>query len=212
MKWEHMPSNEYEIKELQSTLRDSTICFNWYWPKEVDFVYIYKTSADDIRSLDELNEGDLKLYTKEEYKVKKGYEESLDGIGRFAIRVYPCMKQEGKLILLNQEDEKNLLLFSTGRAKIYYDIAYKKKLFQSRKNVKMTIMSEIPVPHDVLCYVKKNGAVPVSIDDGTLYPFIRDFTAGQTVLPEIELEKNEYIRIFFKNGKSAAHHYELIPK
>jgi hypothetical protein len=76
----------------------------------------------------------------------------------------------------------------------------------------MSIMTETALDKELLVYVKKIGSVPISIDDGTMYPFVRDFPAGKTEQPEIEIGKDEYIRIFFSNGRKSAEIYELIPQ
>jgi len=209
--WEPISSPNHEIKDVKKTLQDSEVHLSWFWPKEIDFVYIYKTSADSVKPISEIDERELKLYTREEYKVSQGYVGRLDTIGRTAYRILPCQKREGKLIVFKQENEKNLIYITGSRAKIYFSIAYKNKLFQSRKKVKMAIMTELPLEKELLVYVKKSGSVPISLEDGTVYPFVRDFPTGKTVPPEIEIDKNEFIRIFFNNGKKSAQHYELIP-
>lgn len=194
------------------TVRDSEVHLTWFWSKEIDFVYIYKANADNVRSFNEIEERDLLLYTREEYKANKGYVGRIDAIGRYAYLIFPCQKREGKLIVFRQENENNLIYITGSKAKIYFSIAYKNKLFQSSKRVKMSIMTELPLDKELLVYVKKSGSVPISIDDGTLFPFIRDFPSGRTVPPEIEINKNEYIRIFFSNGRKSAQNFELIPE
>jgi hypothetical protein len=210
--WETISSPAHEIKDLKMTVRDSEVHLTWFWSKEIDFVYIYKANADNVRSFNEIEERDLLLYTREEYKANKGYVGRIDAIGRYAYLIFPCQKREGKLIVFRQENENNLIYITGSKAKIYFSIAYKNKLFQSSKRVKMSIMTELPLDKELLVYVKKSGSVPISIDDGTLFPFIRDFPSGRTVPPEIEINKNEYIRIFFSNGRKSAQNFELIPE
>lgn len=212
MNWEPISSPTHEIKDIQKTIQDAEVQISWFWPKEIDFVYIYKTAADNVKPYGEIEEHELKLYTREEYKINRGYVSKLDTIGRTACRIFPCQKRDGKLVVFSQENEDNLITITGSRAKIYFSIAYKNKLFHSRKKVKMAIMTELPFEKDLLVYVKKSGGMPSSLEDGTVYPFVRDFPAGKTVSQEIEIDKNEFIRVFFSSGKNAAQHYELIPE
>ncbi|WP_066065308.1 hypothetical protein [Neobacillus soli] len=212
MNWETISSPDHEIKNLKKTVQDSEVQLTWFWSKEVDFVYIYKANVDNVRPISELEEHDLKLYTREEYKANHGYRGRIDAIGRSAYRIFPCQKRDGKLLVYKQENDDNLIYISGSKAKIYFSITYKNKLFQPRKKVRMAIMTELSLDKELLVYVKKSGSVPISIDDGTMYPFVRDFPAGKTTPPEIEIDKNEYIRIFFSNGRSAAQNFELIPQ
>ncbi len=191
-------------------VRNSEVHLTWFWSKEIDFVYIYKTTADSVKPLSEIENGELKFYTREEYKVNQGYVSRLDTFGRFTYQIFPCQKRDGKLIVFKQENENNLITINGPRAKIYCSIAYKQKLFQSRKKVKILIITELPLDKELLVYVKKSGGVPVSIDDGTVYPFVRDFPAGRTVPPEIEIDKNDYLGIFISKGMQAAQKYELL--
>ncbi|MNI95240.1 hypothetical protein D3C73_1534800 [compost metagenome] len=76
----------------------------------------------------------------------------------------------------------------------------------------MTITAEAPVPKDVLCYVKKRGGHPASKEDGVLFPFVQDFAAGRNALPPIEIAKDDFVRIFFTDGRSYGQYYELVPE
>ncbi|MFL6559295.1 MAG: beta-mannanase [Bacillus sp. (in: firmicutes)] len=212
MNWETISSPDHEIKDIKKTVRESEVHLTWFWSKEIDFVYIYKTSSDNMKTLSELTNHDLKLYTREEYKANQGYLGRIDGIGRTAYRILPCQKRDGNLVVFLQENDDNLIYISGTKARIYFSISYKNKLFQARKKVRMSIMTELPLEKELLVYVKKSGGVPVSVDDGTVYPFVREFPSGNTVQPEIEIDKNEFIRIFFSDGKKSAQSYELIPQ
>ncbi|MFP5116363.1 beta-mannanase [Bacillaceae bacterium C204] len=212
MNWETISSPDHEIKDIKKIIRDSEVHLTWFWSKEIDFVYIYKASSENMKMLNEINEKDLKLYTREEYKANQGYQSRIDAIGRMAYRILPCQKRDGKLVVFNQENDDNLIFISGSKARIYFSISYKNRLFQARKKVRMSIMTELPLEKELLVYVKKSGGVPVSVDDGTVYPFVREFPSGKTVPPEIEIDKNEFIRIFFSNGKKSAQSYELIPQ
>jgi hypothetical protein len=208
---EPLPSPEYEIRDITCTISKSEIHLTWYWPKEVDFVFLYKAESGRLRPAAELTAVDLKLYTREEYKANQGYIGRLDTFGKFAYQIFPCQKHDGKLRVFSQENENNLIYIAGNRAKVYFSITYKNKLFQKKKTVKMAIITELPLDKELLCYVRKRDSVPISLGDGTWFPYVRDFPAGETSLPEIEIDKNEYIRIFLSEGKKYAEMYELIP-
>jgi hypothetical protein len=210
--WEPISSLNHEITDFKKMIRDSEVHLTWFWAKEIDFVYIYKANADNIRPSSELDIHDLMLYTREEYKANHGYVGRLNAIGRTSYRIFPCQKRDGKLIVFRQENENNLLYISGSKAKIYFSIIYKNKLFQPKKKVRMSIMTELPLTKELLVYVRKKGSMPISIDDGTIYPFVRDFPSGKMQQPEIEIDKNDYIRIFFSNGRKSAQDFELIPE
>ena len=212
MNFAALSSPHHEIKDIKKTVRDTEVHLTWFWSKEIDFVYIYKAPAEHVKPLSDLDEHDLKLYTREEYKANQGYLGRINTIGRTAYRILPCQKRDGKLIVFNQENDDNLIYISGSKAMIYFSITYKNKLFQARKKVRMSIMTELPLEKELLVYVKKSGGVPVSIDDGTVYPFVREIPAGKTVPPEIEIDRNEFVRIFFSDGGESAHNYELIPQ
>jgi hypothetical protein len=210
--WEPIPSPEVAIKDLRKTVRDSKVQLTWFWSREIDFVYLYKALADHIKPISEIDEKELLLYTREEYKANQGFIGRVDAIGRYAYRIFPCQKQDGKLVVFAQENDQNLIYLTGSKAKIYFSITYKNKFLQPQKRVRMSIMTETALDKELLVYVKKIGSVPISIDDGTMYPFVRDFPAGKTEQPEIEIGKDEYIRIFFSNGRKSAEIYELIPQ
>ncbi len=212
MNWENPTSLELEIRDMKKTIQGSEIHISWFWPREVDYVYIYRAPSDNLRPISEITESDLLFYTREEYKANHGYIGRIDAVGRYALRVFPCQKQDGKLVVFGQENNKNLVYLTGSKAKIYFSITYKNKLFQPVKKVRMSIMSELSLNKDLLVYVRKKGSVPVSIADGTVYPFPNDFAAGESVQPEIEIGRNEFVRIFFKNGSTSAQIYDLIPQ
>lgn len=76
----------------------------------------------------------------------------------------------------------------------------------------MTITAEVPVPKEVLCYVKKRDAHPSSKEDGARFPFVQDFAPGRNQLPPIEVGKDDFIRIFFTDGPKYGAYYELVPE
>ncbi|UUZ85613.1 hypothetical protein LJK88_20165 [Paenibacillus sp. P26] len=154
----------------------------------------------------------MKLYTREEYKVRGGYRSPADFIGARYFRIYPCVMEGVQLITLSQTGEDNLARVSGGRAKIRYAIQYGLPWFGKYKSVRIRLFCEIPVPKEALCYVKKQGAVPLNPEDGTLYPSLRDLPAGRTELPEIQVGRQDQVRLFLTDGKRYGDQFEVIPE
>jgi len=200
------------ISGIAYTLQDGECTLTWQWPENVHAVYIYSYSVDHELSIEERPAKSMKLYTREEYKSAKGYRERLEAIERHGYIVYPCVRQEGKLVAIKQEDEDNRIQFSAGKAIIRYGIHYRKGLFSKRQSVRIQITSEVHVKKEVLCFVKKEGNLPLHKDDGITYPFVHDFEPGRNEMSEIEIQKNEFIKLFFTDGKKYGQIYELMPE
>ncbi|ULL18872.1 hypothetical protein DVH26_33215 [Paenibacillus sp. H1-7] len=200
MQWEQ-PSDGYRITKVVSQRQDGECILTWQWPKDVEYVYIYSFEAGTERHPEDLSPQQLKLFTREEYKSKSGYRDKVDYIGLRGYRIFPCVRRDGRLVLLMQADESNLVLMNGGRARIVYSLKYGSKLFSKFKTARIQLFCEIAVPQDALCYVKKEGANPSNKDDGIAYPFMSDFPVGRSVLQEIEIGRNDFIRIFFTDKK-----------
>jgi len=199
------------ISDVVSRVEDRYCTLRWRWPDGVQAVCIYKAPAEEPEKRD-VPPGGLKLYTREEYKANNGYRDRLDDIGLVSYTVYARLAVNGETVLVRQPDGANVIVVSAGKARIYYAILQKKGLFQKAKMVHMAITAEVPVPRDVLCYVKKRGGYPASKDDGILFPFVQDFAPGRSVLPPVEIGKDDYVRIFFTDGRKYGLYYELVPE
>lgn len=205
-------TQERLIKDVSCQYQGSEYVLNWYWAESVPCVYVHKSPFDSPFDSAQLDEGQLKLYTREEYKVHKGLREKTEGIGRYTYRIFPCRLQNGKPVLLIPDGEAHIIHVSTGKAKIMYSFKRGRSWFSSYQTLQIRIFSEIPISKDVLCYVKKEGSPPTHKDDGTRYAFIRDLEPGVNLLPEIEVKKKDVIRLFFTDGKKYGEQYELIPE
>ncbi|MFD1175502.1 beta-mannanase [Paenibacillus puldeungensis] len=203
------------ITQLSYKIDEDRCKLQWQWPEGIQAVYI------DKRSTGREQQGDyryppstsgLKLYTREEYKAAGGYYDRIDTIGWIAYTVYACIMDDGDKRLVYQPDAQNNVEFSTGRAKIRYSISHKSGLLRKYKTVQISVLAEVEIPKEALCYVKKQGNYPVSLDDGTVYPFLRDFPPGRSTLPPIEVGKNDFVRLFFTDGPKYGKLYELIPE
>ncbi|WP_068613621.1 beta-mannanase [Paenibacillus tuaregi] len=203
------------IGELTHRVDDDRCTLRWRWPEGIQAVYIYKSpagsgGADYQTSVPPA--GELRLYTRDEYKANNGYHDRIQEIGQLVYTVYASWSEQGDTLLARQHDGANRTVASTGKAKIYYSVREKSGLFSKYKTVQITVTAEVPVAKDVLCYVKKQGGYPADREDGTVYPFVTPFAAGRNVLPVIEVGKQDHVRLFFTDGPKYGHMYVLIPE
>lgn len=197
------------IRGLTCTTEDDQCTLRWLWPGSLEAVYIGKAP---VKQVDDgvMDTGNVKLYTKAEYKANNGYHGRVEGVGRFAFTVYAYQEGSGEPQLILQPDRDNRIEISAGKAKIHYSVRYKTGLFQKFKTIQIQVTTEVPFEKDVLCYVKKQGGYPANKEDGMLYPFVASFAAGKNVLPVIEVGKQDYIRLFFTDGRLYGQMFELI--
>ncbi|MGG4552437.1 beta-mannanase [Paenibacillus humicus] len=203
------------ITQLSYKLDEDQCLLRWQWPEGLQAVYIDERAAD--RGLYGESDhapqpGELRLYTREEYKAAGGYRDRIDQVGLVRYTVYACIMEHGEKLLIRQPGAENTVEISTGRAKIRYSIRQKSSLLRKYKTVQISVLAEVEVPKEALCYVKKQDSYPASIEDGTVYPFLRDFPAGRSTLPVIEIGKNDYVRLFFTDGRKYGRFFELIPE
>ncbi|WP_379132153.1 beta-mannanase [Paenibacillus sp. sgz500958] len=199
------------IRDVTSRVEDRWCTLRWRWPDGVQAVCILKAPAGEQENHTHPPAG-LKLYTREEYKAGNGYRDRLDDIGLVSYTIYARHTENGETVLVRQQDGANSIVVSAGKARVYYSVQQKKGLFQKAKTVHMAIRAEVPVPREVLCYVKKRGGNPANKDDGILFPFVQDFAPGRNILPPIEIGKDDYVRIFFTDGRKYGLYYELLPE
>lgn len=197
------------ISGLTRTMEEDRCTLRWIWPRDLDAVYIGKVSAEQAETSGE-NAANVKLYTKAEYKANNGYHIRIEGFGRYIFTVYACLEGGGGPQLLLQQNRENRIEISAGKAKIYYSISDKSGFFRKLKTIQIQVTPEVPISKDVLCYVKKQGGYPANKEDGMQYPFVAPFAAGKNVLPAIEVGKQDYVRIFFTDGRAYGQMYELI--
>ncbi|MFD1218808.1 hypothetical protein [Paenibacillus vulneris] len=209
LQWDE-PGDPYRITKAACQLQDGDCLLTWQWPKDVDYVYIYSFPDGAEEAPEVLTPKQLKLFTREEYKAKAGYRERVDYIGLRGYRIFPCLRSDGSLTLLRQTDDANVARMNGGRAKIRCSVKYGSKLFSKYKSARIELFCEIAVPQEALCYVKKEGAVPAHKDDGIAYPFMDDFPVGRTALPQVEIGKNDYIKVFFTDSKRYSEQYALM--
>lgn len=209
MNWNEAEPSQW-VNDVSVRNIDHINILTWQWPRNIQYVYIAKViekEADIERS-----ERPLKLYTREEYKANAGYKDSMSSIGKIVYKVYPAIRKEGQMIILDQQNQLNEVSAKTQKGRIFYSITYKNNWFSQQKTVRIKVRTEISLPKETLSYVKKTGSSPLNIEDGSVYSFVHDFNQGLTLLPDIQINKQDYIGLFFTNGKKDGEHYELIPE
>ncbi|WP_438348017.1 beta-mannanase [Paenibacillus sp. FA6] len=211
MQYLHADSSTPVIRELVHQVDEDRCILRWLWPDGIQAVYIHRVASDQ-EVLEQPAIDSLKLYTRDEYKANNGYHERAQGIGGWVYTVFACWLDNDESVLILQEDGQNRKVVSTGRARIIYSIKQKQRLFQKYKTIQMRVTTEVPISKDVICYVKKQGSYPSNKSDGTVYPFVQHFNPGRNVLPEIEVGKNDFIRLFFTDGPKYGQLYELMPE
>ncbi|MBC2580428.1 hypothetical protein [Clostridium sp. DJ247] len=212
MKIVELSDSHNEIYDLNYELDSDRFTIRWRWPKNIDIVYILKISSLDDFSLDNINENSVKLYTREEYKEFNGYCEAIKEVNQYRYYIFSAVEDKGNILLLKQNNGKNQLTINTGKPEIFYEIKEMrsfKSFFSKEKTIQIIINSETALNKDVLCYVKKHGSYPVNKDDGICFDFISNIQAGRSVMPEITVDKNEYIKIFIKDVNKYGNVYDL---
>ncbi|WP_342553147.1 beta-mannanase [Paenibacillus sp. FSL R7-0652] len=214
------------IRKLTLAVDEGRCTLRWLWPDQLEAVYVERLELSRMNTdhigeehrnaghSEEREEGrapsKLKLYTREEYKANNGYTDRITGFGAIQYNVYACQMSEEGPVLIRQQDKDNQGIASAGRADIRFAIRYKSGFFQKRKTVLITVTAEVPVPKEALCYVRKQGSVPLNKDDGTVYPFVSDFMPGKNEMPPVEVAKDDYVRLFFTDGRQYGAAYRLI--
>ncbi|WP_337033343.1 beta-mannanase [Paenibacillus illinoisensis] len=201
------------IRRLTLAVDDGYCTLRWLWPEGVEAVYVERLELEMVeggQSRDQTVNGKLKLYTREEYKASNGYTDRMTGFGAIRYTIHVCQMDEDGPVLLRQKNDENTVIASAGKADIRFSIRYKSGFFQKRKTVLMTVTAEVPVPKEALCYVRKQGGVPLNKEDGTVYPFVSDFAPGRNEMPPVEVAKDDYVRLFFTDGPRYGAVYRLI--
>lgn len=212
MEWRDTVRDDMRISDVKHRIQDHECIMTWRWPEGALYVYIFGFQMDAKAPAGRPKSDEMRLYTREEYKARQGYRVQLEGIGRLAFRIYAAELEDGNMRVTCQEDEDNLIVFSSGKAKIRFSVKYGAAWFRKRKTVSIALNSEVFVSREALCYVKKEGAMPHNNEDGVVYPFIHDINPGRNVLSDIEIGKQDYIRLFFTDRKKYGELYELIPE
>jgi hypothetical protein len=210
MDYRNAESEGEKIKELKYELTNDQYTLKWKWTDEFDCVYMFKTEETEYIPLEELLKLKPKVYTKDEYKGHNGFKERITELTQYRFYIYPMKEDYDNKIIINQDPEDNSIVLCTGKPYIRFYIKEKKRLFSNKKTVQIIVNPDVNIDKNVLCYVKIEGSCPTNKEEGILYQFNQDFRQGENVFPEIEIGKNEYINIFFTDGKKYGEKYNLI--
>lgn len=186
--------NEWEplIAQIKARIEEDKVILNFKWPNSLEHICVYKKNLVQNEEID--YERPYRKYTKEEYIKFGGFVDQVKEIGIIQYVVCPYNLEEDYVVWY--EEEGNALTLSTGKIQIRYSLKEKKKLFNPRKTIQMSVFCDTKVAREMLCYTKKRGEIPLDSKDGSQFQFVSDFNPGITLLPEIEMDKDEHIRIF----------------
>lgn len=197
-----------KISDIKAQVKDGQVVLNFKWPNELENLYIYKQSVISEDVLDW--EKPYRKYTKSEYRSFGGFIDQNVGSAMSKYILCPYIQDGFETYLVHYKDHCNEVEVISQRIEIRYEIKEKKKLFSSRKLVSMQVFCELAVPKEYLCYVKKKGNIPVGVDDGMQFQFISDFLPGDNIMPEIEVDKDEYVRIYLTDEVPYKEAYRII--
>ena len=197
---------EDKILDVSYSIKDDYCIIRWKWPNHIDYVSVLKKAEGQV--LDPIKNG--KLYTKEEYKSHNGYLEKIEEIGKFEYTIYPYMIDYGERTIGEQEGGENRIVLITGKVNTYYSISEKSRWFSNKKNVQISIRAEQHLSKDLFCYVKKKGSYPLDKEDGIMFQFIHDFKPGKNKFAEIEVDKDEFIKLFLTDREKFGEIHSLI--
>lgn len=205
-------NENYGIYDVTSQMDRDRFSIRWKWPDGIDIVYILQADILNESPMENISERNVKLYTKEEYREFNGYVKTIKEIGQYKFIIFPAIQENEDIILLKQDNGINEIIISTGKPEISYEIEEIKNfksLFSREKTIEIIINSEVALNKDVLCYVKKQGSYPVSKEDGICFDFIDNIHAGINIMPDINIGKDEYIRVFIKDIDKYGNAYSL---
>lgn len=199
-----------QITEMKSFVKEPNLVIKCKWPRGIDVLCMFKTNYQVNKTLEELIKMQKpRIFTKEEYLNYDGILFRIDEINLYRYYAYPCEKQDSELTVINQNNADNVLVSATGKANIRFKVIEKKKPFSNRKKLTISITTDTYVPRKILCYIKKRGGVPESINDGTKFNFLEDFEPGKTDTAAIDVAKDEYVKVFLSEGKVYGEIYDL---
>ena len=197
-----------KISDIKAHIKDGQVVLNFKWPNVLENLYIYKQNVLDKEEIDW--EKPYRKYTKSEYSSFGGFIDQNIGSAMSKYILCPYIQDGFKTYLVRFEDGCNEIEVISQRIEIRYEIKEKKKLFSSRKLVQMQVFCEVGVPKEYLCYVKKKGNIPVGLEDGMQFQFISDFLAGDNKMPEIEVDKDEFVRIYLTDKVPYKEAYRIV--
>lgn len=199
---------EPKIDHIKVHIEGDKVLLKFQWPNTLEMLYVYKAHLVSGEQID--FDKPYRKYTKNEYSNFGGFIDSVTEGGIVKYVLCPYMHDGSSAYLVQYENKENEVCVIASRIEVRYEIHEKKKLFSKQKIVQMQVFCEKEIPKEYLCYVKKKGSIPVGIEDGMRFQFIDDFGAGNNLLPEVEVDKDEYIRIYLTEEVPYQEAYRVI--
>lgn len=199
------------IKEMIYSVEKDRVVFRWFWPFELESVFIRKVRNEEELDTEGFDVDIRRVYTREEYKVRQCYIENSRDIGEFIYAVYPIVEENGEKFIIDQSSRNNRITVSERKLDIYYKITEKKKLFSGIKKVAIEVESKIFLEKETLCYVKNQGCIPNDVNDGFRFEFNRGIDARINYFRDILIGKNEYVEVFL-SSKDYEKTYNLVKR
>lgn len=204
MKTRVYSTGDPQIGTIKARIDENHMIMNFKWANTLEQVCIYKRNVLRDEEIDW--EHPYRKYTKEEYISFGGFVDDIDEAGLLEYTVCPMTFEEDEAVIILYPHSENSLKVPTKKIQIRYAIKEKNKLFSQRKIVEMNVFCDTDLKKEMICYTKKKGAIPVNEEDGVQFNFMKDFSAGHNTLPEIEIDRDEHIRIYLAK---AVKHREL---
>ena len=209
------------IDGLKCTDEGDTYRLTFRWPEAVRQVYIYKKQGsfdDSEKSLQplvyagEMPGGtascSMRLHTLQEYRMHGGYTDAKTP-GTYTYHIYPFERVNGEDIYYTGPDSRHIITV-TGQGVINCSIT-ERQHWRDYKLYDITITSGLPIPPETVCCVKKEGAYPVSHDDGVVYYFYEPVQRGELFTRHMQVGKDEYVRLFIAESAAAAYRLDMAP-
>lgn len=186
-----------QLNALKAEVKEERVYLSFKWPRELEQVYIYCRNLLDKESYD--RNKPYRRYTQSEYIRFGGFIDEHPRMGLIEYEICPYIQTPQETYLISSEKGINRVQVMTRRIMIRYTLKEIKRLFSDKKSIQIQVFCEMDLPKETLCYVKKKGSIPTCNEDGMQFHFISDFKAGDNLLPEIEVGKDEHVRIYLSD-------------
>ena len=169
-----------KIKKIKISDEGDSLRLTFDWPQGITQVHIATQPDPNIG----------KLFTLQEYKKQAGYHTlKIQGITTYYI--YPSQWENGEDIFFEASQ-----MSYTNQTIIHFSM---EESIRQYKNYRVILQANYPVPADIICYVKKENALPQNVSDGMVYCFSEPLEPNQPITRIIRTAKNEYINFFIKD-------------
>lgn len=186
-----------QLGGLKAEMKEETLHLSFKWPRALEQVYIYRKNLLEEENYERSKP--YRRYTQSEYVRFGGFIDPHPGMGLIEYEICPYIQTPEETYLVSSDNGTNRVQVMTSKIMVRYTLKERKKLFSHKKSIQIQVFCEVDLPKETLCYVKKKESIPVHNQDGMQFQFISDFKAGDNLLPEIEVAKDEYVRIYLSD-------------